>query len=177
MELKLKLFDNLTAKKFATDARYFASEKRAELVERFRTWATNCVVKVYEYGDIKWANKAYAAAEMCGYGPTFRRCYVPNICFAHDKDAKAFTGTIQQGKRAALSELNEDGVLMFEADIASRLANEGVPREKKEPDYAKRLVSAVSAALKHGMTPVDAKKLVSETISKTITTVAVKKAA
>lgn len=177
MELKLKMFDNLTAKQFATDARYFASEKRAQIVARFQTWATNCAAKVFEYGDIKWANKASNAAEMCGFGPTFRRCYVPNFPFAYDKAAHIFTGQIQSGKRAALSELDENGVLKFEADIAKRLADEGKPREKKEPDYAKRLASAVTAAIKHGMTAVDAKKLVSETISKTITTVAVKKAA
>jgi len=176
MELKLKVFENLTVKQFATDARYFASAKRAELVNRFRTWATNCVVKVYEFGDVKWANKASAAAELCGYGPTFRRVYVPNIPFAYDKEGKLFVGTIQQGKRAALSELDENGVLRFEADIAKRLADEGKPKEKKEPDYAKRLATAVAAALKHGMTPADAKKLVSETISKTVTTVAAKAA-
>lgn len=175
--MELKIFANLSAKQFATDARFFASEKRAELVNRFRTWATNCVVKVYEYGDVKWANKAYQAAELCGFGPTFRRVYVPNIPFAHDKEAKMFTGSIQTGKRAALSELDENGVLRFEADIARRLADEGKPREKKEPDYAKRLATAVAAALKHGMSPAEAKKLVSETISKTITTVEAKKAA
>jgi hypothetical protein len=175
--MDLKIFATLSAKQFATDARYFASEKRADLVNRFRTWATNCVAKVIEYGDIKWANKASAAAELCGFGPTFRRVYVPNVCFAYDKEAHLFTGTIQAGKRAALAELNEDGILNFEADIAKRLADEGKPKEKKEVDYAKRLSSAVTAALKHGMSAADAKKLVSETISKTITTVAAKKAA
>lgn len=175
--MDLKIFANLTAKQFATDARFFASEKRALLVERFRTWATNCVAQVYEHGDIKWANKASSAAELCGFGATFRRCYVPNIPFAYDKAAHAFTGSIQSGKRAALSEFNENGILMFEADIAKRLADEGAPKEKKEVDYAKRLASAVSAALKHGMPAADVKKLVSETLSKNVVTVTVKKAA
>ena len=169
----LKLFSNLSKKQFATDAKYFASEKRAELVKRFYTFAVNCAQRCYEFGDIKWANKAANAAELCGYGPTFRRCVVPNIPFAYDKASHIFTGTIQSGKRAALSELDENGVLKFEADIAKRLADEGKPKEKKEPDYAKRIASAVTAAVKHGMSPLDIRKLVSETVSKTITTVKV----
>lgn len=177
MELKLKIFSNLTAKQFATDARYFASEKRAELVARFQTWVTNCVAKVLEYGDIKWANKASAAAELCGFGATFRRCFVPNIPFAYDKAAHIFGGSIQANKRNTLLEVNEDGILNFEADIARRLAEENAPKKKAEPDYAKRLASSVAAAVKHGMSAADVKKLVSETLSKTITTVAVKKAA
>jgi hypothetical protein len=169
----LKLFNNLSKKQFLNDAKYFASEKRAELVTRFNTWAVNCVQRCYEYGDIKWANKAYVAAELCGYGPTFRRCFVPNIPFACDKEARLFVGQIQTGKRAALNQLDENGVLRFEADIAKRLADEGKPKEKKEPDYAKRIASAVAAAVKHGMSPLDIRKLVSETVSKTITTVKV----
>jgi hypothetical protein len=177
MDIKLKIFSNLTAKQFATDARYFASEKRAELVSRFQTWATNCAAKVIEYGDMKWANKASAAAELCGFGPTFRRVFVPNIPFAYDKAAHMFIAPIQSNKRNALAELNSDGILNFEADIARRLDEENKPKEKKEADYAKRLASAVSAAVKHGMPAADVKKLVSETLSKAIVTVAVKKAA
>lgn len=167
----LKLFATLNAKQFATDARYFASDKRAEIVTRFRTFAVNCVHKVFEHGDVKWANKASAAAELCGFGPTFRRCFVPNVPFKYDKEAKIFDGSIQQGKRNALAALNEDGVLKFEADIVRRLADEGQPREKKEADYEKRLINSVKAALKHGIMPQAVKKLVSETISTNITTV------
>jgi len=173
MEIRLSIFANLSAKQFATDARYFASNERAKVVTRFRDFAANCVAKTYEHGDIKWANKAAAAAELCGFDPTFRRAYVPNVPFAYDREALIFTGTIQATKRGKLSELNENGVLMFEADIADRLANESKPKEQKEPDYAKRLTSAVTAAIKHGMTAADAKKLVSEAISKLVVSVKV----
>lgn len=173
MEIRLSIFANLTAKQFATDAKYFASNERAKVVIRFRDFAANCVAKTYEHGDIKWANKAAAAAELCGFGPTFRRAYVPNVPFAYDCEALIFTGTIQATKRGNLSVLNENGVLKFEADIADRLANESKPKEQKERDYAKGVTTAISAALKHGVPANDIRKLVSEAISKSVVSVRV----
>lgn len=167
--MELKLFSNLTKSQFATDARYFADPKRAKLKERFYNWCVNCVARVIEFGDIKWANKASAAAELIGFGPTFRRCIVPNVPFRYDREAHMFDGAIQKGKRAALATLNADGVYAFEADIRRRLDEESKPKAKKEKteaDYLKAIDRAVANAIKHGVTVADAKKAASEAIAK-----------
>lgn len=153
MENNLTLFTQLTVKQFNTAVRFFASEKRAELVARFYDYCANVAQKVYETGDSKQANKMAAAAELCGFGPTFRRVVVPNVPFAYDKQAHLFIGKIQKGKRSALETLNADGIPNWEADMRSRLDEEGKPRDKKEADYAKRLDTALSNALKNGVSP------------------------
>lgn len=153
MENILTLFTQLTAKQFNTAVRFFASEKRAELVTRFYDYCANSAQLVYVHGDSKQANKMSVAAEMCGFGPTFRRVVVPNIPFAYDKETHLFTGKIQKGKRSALETLNADGIPNWEADMRDRLDNEGKPKDKKEPDYVKRLSTALTNALNHNVEP------------------------
>jgi hypothetical protein len=177
--MELKLFTQLDKAGFARDSKYFADPRRAQLKARFYNWAVNCVAKVIEYGDIKWANKASTAAELCGFGPTFRRCFVPNIPFPYDKDAHIFTGTIQPGKRNSLATLNDQGICAFEADIKRRLEEESTPKAKKEKteaDYIKAIERAILNAVKHGVSVQDAKKAASEAASKLAVT-AVTKAA
>jgi hypothetical protein len=167
--MELKLFSNLTKSQFATDARYFADPARAKLKERFYNWAVNCVARVIEFGDIKWANKASAAAELIGFGPTFRRCFVPNIPFPYDREAHIFTGSIQPGKRNALATMNAEGILNFEADIRRRLDEESKPKAAKEKtaeDYIKAIERACLNALKHGVSAPEAKKALSEACAK-----------
>ena len=153
MDKILTLFTQLNAKQFNTAVRFFASEKRAELVARFYDYCANVAQKVYETGDSKQANKMAAAAEMCGFGPTFRRVVVPNIPFAYDRETHLFIGKIQKGKRSALETLNADGVPNWEADMRDRLDNEGKSKDKKEPDYVKRLSTALANALSHNVEP------------------------
>ena len=108
MDTILNLFNTFDTKAFNNAVKFFASDKRRELVIKFQDYCANVVARTYEFGDIKHANKLAAAAEICGYGPTFRRVVVRNIPFVYDKDAKVFTGQIQKGKRAALSEVIDD---------------------------------------------------------------------
>lgn len=153
MENILTLFTQFDTKQFNTAVRFFASEKRAELVTRFYDYCANAAQLVYAHGDSKQANKMSIAAELCGFGPTFRRVVVPNVPFAYDKETHLFIGKIQKGKRSALETLNADGVPNWEADMRDRLDNEGKPRDKKEPDYVKRLSTALTNALSHNVEP------------------------
>lgn len=174
MENVLKLFNQYDGKAFAKDVRFFASEKRAELVARFWDYCANAAQRTYETGDIKQANKMYVAAELCGYGPTFRRCIAPNIPFAVDREAHLFIGKIQKGKRSTLETLNADGVPNWEADMRSRLDSEGQPREKKEPDYVKRLNTALSNALGNGVSAQEVRAQTNAAIKAAISEVAEK---
>lgn len=174
--MERKLFKTLSPQQFAGIIKWFKNNtEKARL--HLENAAAYAVGRLYETGDIKHINKLAPVVEAFGFGPAFRRCVVPFVCFPYDKEALLFTGSIQKGKRAALEELDENGIPKWEVGMRERFDNEGKPREKKEPDYAKRLCSSVAAALNHGMQPADVKKLVSETISKQITTVAEKKAA
>jgi hypothetical protein len=177
MDIKLNLFNTFDSKAFNNAVKFFASDKRKELVIKFQDYCANVAARCYAYGDVKHANKLAYAAELCGFGPTFRRCVVPNIPFAYNKEAKLFDGKMQNGKFNKLSELNADGYPNWEADMRHRFDTENEPKAAKDVDYGKRLASAVKAAVKHGMSAADIKKLVSEEISKSVTTVAVKKAA
>lgn len=153
MDIKLNLFNTFDTKAFNNAVKFFASEKRRELVTKFQDYCANVMARTYEHGDIKHANKLAVAAELCGFGPTFRRVVVPNVPFAYDKDSKQFTGSIQKGKRAALSTLDADGYPTWESDMRIRFDSEGTKKESKTPDYLKRFVSSTSAALKNGVTP------------------------
>lgn len=177
MDIKLNLFKTLDAKAFNTAVKFFASEKRAELVARFRDYCANVAARCYEYGDVKHANKLACAAELCGYGASFRRCVVPNIPFAYDKQAKIFDGKKQIGKFNRLTELNAEGIPHWEADMKARFDGESTPKQTKPFVLDTRAAALVKAALKNGATVADIKKSVSEAISNTITSVAVKKAA
>ncbi len=174
MENVLKLFTQLSTKQFNTAVRFFASEKRAELVSRFYDYCANAAQIVFATGDIKQANKMYAAAELCGFGPTFRRCIAPNIPFAVDREAHLFVGKIQKGKRSTLETLNADGIPNWEADMRSRLDSEGQPREKKEPDYVKRLNTALSNALGNGVTAQEVRAQTTAAIKAAVSEVAEK---
>lgn len=167
----LKLFNQLDSKAFNTTVRYFASDKRAELVARFYDYCANAAQRVFETGDSKQANKMAVAAEICGFGPTFRRVVVPNIPFAYDKEAHLFIGKIQKGKRAALETLDAEGVPNWEADMRSRLDSEGQPREKKEPDYVKRLNTALSNALGNGVTATEVRVMTNAAIKAAVSEV------
>lgn len=175
MDIKLTLFNTFDSKTFNNAVKFFASDKRKELVTKFQDYCANVAARCYEYGDVKHANKLAYAAELCGFGPTFRRCVVPNIPFAYDKADKVFDGKIQQGKQSRLTELNAEGIPEWEANMRLRFDGENTPKEAKPTDWTKRIHSTIAGALKSGMSPADIKKLVSEEISKQITTV--KKAA
>lgn len=153
MDKVLTLFTQFNAQQFKSAVVFFASDKRAELVARFWDYCANVAQRTYDTGDIKQANKMAAAAELCGFGPTFRRVMVPNIPFAYDRETHIFTDKIQKGKRSTLATLNSDGVPYWEADMRSRLDNEGKPREKKAKDYVKALSSALAAALSNNVEP------------------------
>lgn len=171
MDKILTLFAQLSDKQFNTAGRFFASDKRAELVARFYDYCANAAQRVYETGDNKHANKMAGAAELCGFGPTFRRVVVPNIPFAYDKESHLFVGKIQKGKRSTLETLDANGVPNWEADMRNRLDLEGQPKAKKEPDYAKRLVNALSAALNHGITATEVRSATNAAIKAAITAV------
>ena len=178
MDIKLNLFNTFDNKAFNNVVKFFASEKRRELVAKFQDYCANVVARTYEHGDIKHANKLATAAELCGFGPTFRRVVVRNIPFKYDRDAKAFDGQIQKGKRAALSELDANGVPKWEADMRLRFDTEGQPKAKKEKDYLKSLESALTAALKHGVSADVVRKASNTAIkSATVAVVEVDKAA
>jgi len=178
MDIKLTLFTQFDAKQFATNVRFFASEKRAELVSRFWDYVANCVQKCYQHGDIKQINKAAIAAELCGYGPSFRRAVPKIIPFKYSKDDRAFEGTIQSGKRNVLEELNENGIPNWEAQLRDNITAETTGKSKtaKPFNLDSRLESIVKAATKEGFTPADIKKHLSEVLSKNAVT-AVAKAA
>ncbi len=175
MDIKLNLFNTFDTKAFSNAVKFFASDKRRELVTKFQDYCANVVARTYEHGDVKHANKLAVAAEICGFGPTFRRVVVRNVPFSYDRDSKLFTGSIQKGKRSALTELDANGVPIWEADMRLRFDSEGQPKAKKEADYLKRMESAISAALKHGITPDVVRKSVNTAIKST--TVEVAKAA
>lgn len=177
MEILLTLFAQLSDKQFATAGRFFVSDKRAELVARFYDYCANCAQRVFDTGDYKHANKMAGAAEICGFGPTFRRVVVPNIPFAYDMEAHLFVGKIQKGKRSTLETLDANGIPNWEADMRERLDSEGQPREKKEPDYAKRLATALSNALKNGITAAEVRIVVNSAIKAAVSEVEVQKVA
>ena len=153
MDIKLNLFNTFDNKAFNNAVKFFASDKRRELVTKFQDYCANVLARTFEHGDVKHANKLAVASEICGFGPTFRRVVVRNVPFAYDKESKLFAGSIQKGKRAALSELNADGIPTWEADLRLRFDGEGSAKDKKAPDYLKRYINALGAALKNGVTP------------------------
>ncbi len=174
----LKLFATLDNRKFAAAVRFFSDKKRALLVTRFWDYVANAIARTYETGDVTHVNKAAGAAELCGYGVAFRKFAVPVIPFKYSMPDRGFEGTIQKGKRNTLDQLNEDGVIKWEAELHRRLGDDAAAKKETKPvDYDKRVASAIKAALKHGITPAHLKKVVSETISENITTVGDKKAA
>jgi hypothetical protein len=178
MDLKITLFTQLDTKQFASNVRFFASEKRAELVSRFWDYVANAMQRMFQHGDVKQVNKAAAAAELCGYGPSFRRVVPAIVPFKYDKEGKLFTGSIQSGKRNVLETLNENGVPNWEADLRTRIDGEGSSSSNaKAFNLDTRAAALVKAALKAGCTAQDIKKMVSEKISASIVTVAAKKAA
>lgn len=154
MENVLKLFTQLNDKAYATANRFFGNKARAAMLARWQDYCANGTQRIFAHGDIKVANKMYAAATNCGFMLAFIRAVVPQIPFKFDK-VEGFTGKIFGAKRDALLALNEDGIQKWEADMRFRFDNEN-EKSNKTPDYLKRFNTALSAALKHD---VDAKVL------------------
>lgn len=105
----MKLFPQYDAKKFAAEVKFFGNAKRAELVERFWAFVANCIALCLEHGNSDHINKAAQAAEVCGYGPTFRRVITKVTPFKFDRKAMRFTGKIMAGKRKSLLEFAQPG--------------------------------------------------------------------
>lgn len=160
----MKLFTLLDAKAFARDVAYFASAKRAEMVERFWNYVANCVAKALESGDQSHLNKAASAAEMCGYGPTFRRVVPAVAPFKFDKKAMQFTGKIRKGKRELLQEYDR-GVQAWERILKAGL--DGKTSSKPAAEFnldavGKRAKTLARSAFEAGLNRQECRKAISE---------------
>ena len=143
METKITLFKELSIAQFASAVKWFKTnaEKAKLHLENASAFAAG---RLYATGDVKHINKLAPVVEAFGFGPKFRRCVVPFICFAYDKDSLQFTGSIQKGKRGTLETLNADGVPNWEAGMRQKFDEE---REKKAP-AAFVLATAITNAIK-----------------------------
>ena len=178
--MEMKLFTSLNNRQFGAAVRFFTSDKRKELVSKFWDYVANAVARTYETGDSTHANKAAAAAEICGYGPAFRKFAVPVIPFKYNRADKGFEGTIQKGKRNALDQLNDDGVITWEAELHRRINQDAEESKKPKAFDAKAvMLRCIKAEIKHGLAPADVRKLFNSCISEVAkpTAVATKKAA
>ncbi len=158
MENTLKLFAQLSDKAFATASRYFNANARALLVTRWQDYCANGTQRVYASGDIKAANKMYAAAVICGFRLAFQRAVVPQIPFKYEK-GEGFTGKIQKGKRDALIALAADGVApLWESDMRHRFDNENESKGSAKGFNVKRFATLVKDAHASGMTDAEIRK-------------------
>lgn len=164
--MEMTLFKTITGQQFAGIVRWFKNNtvKAAEHLQNASAFA---VGRLYETGDVKWANKLATAIESFGFGPMFRRCVVPFVCFAYDIDS-GFHGKIQKGKRSTLEQLDANGVPKWESGMREKFDSEGQPREKKAPDYIKRLSSALTAALSNNVEPSIVRQLTNAAIKAAI---------
>lgn len=173
---KLNVFNALNNRQFASAVRFFTSDKRAELVAKFWDFVANAILRCYQTGDSTHVNKAAAAAEICGYGPAFRKAAVAVIPFKYDMASRQFVDKIQREKRRALHVVDEKGVLAWETQLRDRIDDISNPKTKTKPQFdgkalergAKRLVHK---AIEAGLPASAIKKAVSEAISNEITTV------
>lgn len=164
--MEMKLFATISPQQFAGIIRWFKNNT-AKAKLHLENASAYALAIVFDTGDVTKINQLAGVVEAFGFGPKFRRCVVPNVPFAYDKEGLLFTGKIQKGKRAALSEINPDGIPMWEADMRKRFDEEAQPKEKREKvaeDYLKAIDRAIAQAIKHDVAPAVAKKRAAEAI-------------
>lgn len=151
--MELKLFANITAAQFAGHIRWLTGKTAKELKSRVFEAAGFAVARVYESGDVTAVNKLLAALDGLDLTPKARRCIIPFVPFAYDKEAGICHGKIQKGKRAALEELNEDGVPKWEAQMFARFEGEKPENKPKQAwKLETRMPGFLKKALKEGYT-------------------------
>jgi hypothetical protein len=151
--MELKLFANISNSQFAGHIKWLTGKTVAELKRRIFEAAGFAVARCYDTGDVTAVNKLLAALDGLDLTPKARRCIIPFVPFAYDKDAGICHGKIQKGKRAALEELNEDGVPKWEAEMFARFEGEKPENKPKQAwKLDTRMEGTVKKALKEGYT-------------------------
>jgi hypothetical protein len=158
--MELKLFKNISNSQFAGHIRWLSGKVVKELKTRTQEAAGFAVGRVYETGDVTAVNKLLTAMAGLDLTPKAKRCIIPFVPFKYDAEAGICHGKIQTGKRAALEELNADGIPKWEAEMFARF--EGEKPENKEPPAFKletRLPNLLKKAVENGYTAADIRKL------------------
>lgn len=151
--MELKLFKNISNTTFAGHIRWLTGKTVQELKTRVFEAAGYAVARVYETGDVTAVNKLLTALEGLDLTPKARRCIIPFVPFAYDKEAGICHGKIQTGKRAALEELNADGIPKWEAEMFARFEGEKPENKAKQAwKLETRMPGFLKKALKEGYT-------------------------
>lgn len=151
--MELKLFTNISNTQFAGHIRWLSGKVVKELKTRIFEAAGFAVARVYETGDVTAVNKLLAAMAGLDLTPKAKRCIIPFVPFAYDAEAGICHGKIQTGKRAALEELDENGVPKWEAQMFARFEGEKPENKPKQAwKLETRLPSLLNKAIKEGYT-------------------------